>query len=82
MNTAVPASGNLIEVMDAALNERERLVIESRFGIYGDRLTLRELGVRFGVSRNRIREIEARALRKMRDRLKKLAALEIAEALP
>lgn len=48
------------------LSARERLVIELRFGFDGRTRTLEEVGTRFGVSRERARQIEAAALRKLR----------------
>jgi RNA polymerase primary sigma factor len=58
-----------------SLNDRERQVLELRFGIGdGNARTLEEVGQQFCVTRERIRQIEAKALRKMRHptRLKKL----------
>jgi len=58
-----------------SLNERERQVLELRFGIGdGNARTLEEVGLQFRVTRERIRQIEAKALRKMRHptRLKQL----------
>ncbi len=57
------------------LNERERRVLQLRFGIEDGRSrTLEEVGRDFGVTRERIRQIEAKALRKLRhpSRSKKL----------
>ena len=49
------------------LTERERLVLEMRFGLKdGKDHTLEEVGKLFGVTRERIRQIEAKALRKLR----------------
>lgn len=51
----------------SGLNERERKVLELRFGIGdGCARTLEEVGKHFCVTRERIRQIEAKALRKMR----------------
>ena len=66
-----------------SLTERERQVLELRFGIGdGNARTLEEVGQQFRVTRERIRQIEAKALRKMRHptRLKQLNGfLEIEE---
>ncbi len=49
------------------LSERERRVLELRFGLDDGRSrTLEEVGREFGVTRERIRQIEAKALRKLR----------------
>jgi len=53
-------------VLDS-LTPRERRVLQLRFGLIDAReQTLEEVGKRFGVTRERIRQIEARALRKLR----------------
>jgi RNA polymerase primary sigma factor len=50
-----------------SLSEREREVLEMRFGLRdGQSHTLEEVGQFFGVTRERIRQIEAKALRKLR----------------
>lgn len=64
----------LLEVLDT-LNERERKVLKLRFGLVDGRSrTLEEVGKEFHVTRERIRQIEAKALRKLRhpSRSKKL----------
>jgi RNA polymerase primary sigma factor len=68
---AEAASGELLrEQVHAALdqlNRREREVLEMRFGLKdGQAHTLEEVGQEFGVTRERIRQIEAKALRKLR----------------
>jgi RNA polymerase primary sigma factor len=65
---------NLDEVLDA-LSDRESRVLKMRFGLGGKRpMTLEEVGREFGVTRERIRQIEAKALRKLKhpSRRKKL----------
>ncbi len=54
-----------------SLTERERRVLELRFGLGdGSARTLEEVGKQFQVTRERIRQIEAKALRKMRHPLR------------
>lgn len=49
------------------LNSREQAVIRMRYGLDGGKsMTLEEIGNRFSVTRERIRQIEARALHKLR----------------
>jgi RNA polymerase primary sigma factor len=56
----------LNEILES-LSERERKVLEMRFGLSdGQGRTLEEVGAKFGVTRERIRQIEAKALRKLR----------------
>ncbi len=68
----------------ATLTDRERTVLIERFGLLdGKPKTLEEVGVRFKVTRERVRQIEAKALRKMRHptRSKQLQAfLDLLEA--
>ena len=55
-----------IEVALASLPERERQVIELRFGLTGGQpCTLEEVGKAFGVTRERIRQIENQSLKKL-----------------
>ena len=65
---------NLDEVL-GSLTERESKVLKLRFGLEGTKqMTLEEVGKVFGVTRERIRQIEAKALRKLKhpSRRKKL----------
>ena len=61
-----------------SLTKKERTILVLRFGLdYGTPRALEEVGKMFGVTRERIRQLEAKALRKMRtpSRLCKLPAL-------
>ena len=56
----------LVDVL-GTLTEREQKVLELRFGLEDGRArTLEEVGKKFDVTRERIRQIEAKALRKLR----------------
>jgi RNA polymerase primary sigma factor len=47
------------------LDDRERTIVMLRFGLEGEPLTLEEIGCRLGVTRERVRQIEAGALLKL-----------------
>lgn len=55
------------KIMKKVLTEKEILIIKDRFGwnTGGEKLTLEEVGKKIGVTRERIRQIEARAIRKL-----------------
>lgn len=69
------AAQQLREALDEVLHSltpRERRVIERRFGWQdGKKYTLQELGQAFGLTRERIRQIEANAFRKLRHPVRK-----------
>ncbi|QQL46212.1 RNA polymerase sigma factor RpoD [Sulfuriroseicoccus oceanibius] len=74
LTSAALLKDRLRDVLDS-LTEREREVLEQRFGLKdGYSRTLEEVGKQFRVTRERIRQIEAKALRKMRHptRIRKL----------
>ncbi|MEI6349528.1 MAG: RNA polymerase sigma factor RpoD [Verrucomicrobiota bacterium] len=65
--TAIMLLKEKIKDVLETLTERERQVLEQRFGLVdGYSRTLEEVGRQFKVTRERIRQIEAKALRKMR----------------
>ncbi len=67
-----------IEKVLRSLNEREAAVLKMRFGIgSGNEHTLEEVGQKFKVTRERVRQIEAKAIRKLRGprRMKDLESL-------
>lgn len=52
------------------LNERERNVIKAFYGIDGPELTLEEIGVKYGLTRERVRQIKEKAIRRLRSNTK------------
>ena len=62
-----------LELILSSLTDREARVIEMRFGLRdGNEHTLEEVGQEFQVTRERIRQIEAKALRKLKKKARKL----------
>lgn len=49
------------------LNERERNVIEAFFGINQQEMTLDEIGAKYGLTRERVRQIKEKAIRRLRN---------------
>jgi RNA polymerase sigma-32 factor len=64
------------------LNDRERRIFEAR-RLAEDRITLNELAEEFGISRERVRQIEVRSVEKLQTAVKnRVAAMESLAALP
>ena len=59
-------SSSMLRLLEG-LSERERTILHGRFGLDCPELTLRELAERLGVSAERVRQIEERALSRLRD---------------
>jgi len=69
-----------VRALLATLSERERRVLAMRFGLEdGQTYTLEEVGRAFGVTRERVRQIEAKALRKLRHPLRARALRDFLE---
>ena len=64
----------LLEFMDENLNEREKKVICGRYGFneYNEEMTLKQIGDEFGVTRERIRQIEEKAMAKLQKKSKQI----------
>jgi len=69
----------LIHEMVATLDPREQTILRYRFGLDGDEeKTLEEVGDKFGVTRERIRQIQEVALKKLRKRIEQLETVQLA----
>lgn len=69
-NVSEETNAELIRELVATLNAREQTILRRRFAMDGgDPVTLEEIGIDFGLTRERIRQLEAAALKKLRDRL-------------
>jgi len=63
------SNAELMRELVGSLNAREQVILNQRFALEGgDPRTLEEIGADFGLTRERIRQLEAAALRKLRDR--------------
>ncbi|MEN9445270.1 MAG: hypothetical protein RIS47_2161, partial [Bacteroidota bacterium] len=56
-----------IERAFATLTERERTILKLSFGIGGPEMSLEEIGERFGLTRERVRQIKEKAIRRLRN---------------
>ncbi|MEQ1571046.1 MAG: sigma-70 family RNA polymerase sigma factor [Myxococcota bacterium] len=57
-----------IAAVEQELDERQRIVLQSRYGLHGEPpLSLAEVGRRLSLSRERVRQLEKEALRRLRD---------------
>ena len=56
--------------LDSMLAEREREIIKMFFGIGCQEMTLEEIGDKFGLTRERVRQIKEKAIRKLRNNSK------------
>ena len=65
----------------SSLGERERQIVEWRYGLHGKGLTLQEAGERLGITRERVRQIENRAINKLRYPSRQRCVLPLVELL-
>ena len=64
----------LIGLLDI-LDEREKIIIEDYFGLTGTCRTLEDIGTDFNLTKERVRQIKEKAIRKLRHNTKKLQSL-------
>jgi RNA polymerase primary sigma factor len=65
------SNAEMIRELVGTLNTREQRILRERFALEGgDPRTLEDIGVDFGLTRERIRQLEAAALKKLRDRFR------------
>ena len=57
--------GDIISLIE---QEREREIISRRFGLYDRRETLEQIGELLGITRERVRQIKEKAIRRLRHR--------------
>ena len=64
---AISETAKLIELLDD-LDERESKILRLRYGLDGgEPMTLKEIGKKIGLTRERVRQIEAEALNKIKE---------------
>jgi RNA polymerase primary sigma factor len=75
----VKTNSSMLRELVATLEPREAEILRYRFGLDGDsERTLEEVGLKFGVTRERIRQIQNTALLKLRKQIEKLETVKVA----
>ena len=59
-----------IDTVLQTLNERERSIIKAFFGIDQPEMTMEEIGSKYGLTRERVRQIKEKAIRRLRNNTK------------
>lgn len=75
-NTSIPNADKGLDIESlkeevnralSKLNERERDILKDFFGLNGTELTLEEIGQKYGLTRERVRQIKEKAIRRLRN---------------
>lgn len=73
--SALRSDGEWLDKLLTSLDPEEREIIESRFGWKGPAQTLKEIGDKLGITRERVRQIEGQILKRLKQKSTELEAL-------